>query len=407
MSRNLDDLFLSGIPDLDEEARDIINLTRQWAHKEIVSRRMEYNQRYDELFGRQWAKLSDDLGITRITRETASGGFGWSTPAKAPHLLGVAMEMGRADASLGMLAVSSWIVPFIFDDTDGLPERSGSLSGGSAVTAFILPGSGLVGEAAPLFMGRALRASLKKAAGGFVLTGKDLRPLWSGGIADVYCVVAADDGGAPCVVAVTRGSQGVALGPVLKTTGLNACANADVGFDETPVPGNLAAFGPTSFLRLSVWISLLSSGVSVGAAMNFFEMLADWAETRTIKGGTILKENPLCASVLAEAAQEIALARMLLFGLASIVAWDNALEASCIERTHTYAGMVCGRVMEGLVRSTNRGLELMGSAGYAKEWHVEKHWRDIKTVQSALSGVASTVPAAMDAARFFYGCTQV
>jgi len=49
----------------------------------------------------------------------------------------------------------------------------------------------------------------------------------------------------------------------------------------------------------------------------------------------------------------------------------------------------------------------MGSAGYAKEWHVEKHWRDIKTIQSYLCGVGAEAPIKLDLARFFYDCREV
>jgi alkylation response protein AidB-like acyl-CoA dehydrogenase len=69
--------------------------------------------------------------------------------------------------------------------------------------------------------------------------------------------------------------------------------------------------------------------------------------------------------------------------------------------------MIGHRVQQGVMRAINRGMELMGSAGYAKEWHVEKHWRDVKTIQSILYGVAADAPLKMDTARFFYNCTEI
>ncbi|HGP4740432.1 TPA: acyl-CoA dehydrogenase family protein, partial [Vibrio cholerae O1] len=122
--------------------------------------------------------------------------------------------------------------------------------------------------------------------------------------------------------------------------------------------------------ELYIWLNLLLGGVSVGAAMNFFELLADWSESRTIKGGVLLKENPLCASVLADVACEIALSRLLLCDLAGIIAAQKESGPETIRRTFTYAGMIGHRVQKGAMHAMNRGLELMGSAGYAKEWHV-------------------------------------
>jgi alkylation response protein AidB-like acyl-CoA dehydrogenase len=69
--------------------------------------------------------------------------------------------------------------------------------------------------------------------------------------------------------------------------------------------------------------------------------------------------------------------------------------------------MIGARIQKSAILAVNRGMELMGSAGYAKEWHVEKHWRDIKTIQSALCGVGAGVPVKMDIARFFYDCKEV
>jgi alkylation response protein AidB-like acyl-CoA dehydrogenase len=159
--------------------------------------------------------------------------------------------------------------------------------------------------------------------------------------------------------------------------------------------------------ELYTWVSLLLGGVSVGAAMNFFELLADWSESRTIKGGVMLKENPLCASVLADVAEEIATARLLLCDLAGIVSAHMESGPETMRRTFTYAGMIAHRVQKGIMHAMNRGLELMGSAGYAKEWHVEKQWRDVKTIQSIQYGVAAEAPIKMDTARFFYNCTEI
>jgi hypothetical protein len=69
--------------------------------------------------------------------------------------------------------------------------------------------------------------------------------------------------------------------------------------------------------------------------------------------------------------------------------------------------MIGSRSQQAVMRAINRGLELMGSAGYAKEWHAEKHWRDVKTIQSLMCGVAAETPVKMDTARFFFSCSQV
>jgi alkylation response protein AidB-like acyl-CoA dehydrogenase len=78
-----------------------------------------------------------------------------------------------------------------------------------------------------------------------------------------------------------------------------------------------------------------------------------------------------------------------------------------LQNVYTLAQIVGNRVQQGALRAVNRGLELMGSAGYAREWHAEKHWRDIKTIQSYLCGGGAEVPIKMDTARFFYDCREI
>jgi alkylation response protein AidB-like acyl-CoA dehydrogenase len=159
-----------------------------------------------------------------------------------------------------------------------------------------------------------------------------------------------------------------------------------------------------SVLELYSWLNLFLSGVSLGAAFNFFEILSLWAETRVIKGGESLKENPLCASVLAEVAEEIATGKLLGYSLARTMAKSEDYGGTEGEAVYTFAQMIGARVHQSIIRAINRGMELMGSAGYAKEWHVEKHWRDIKTIQSHLCGIGADVPVKMDIARYFYHC---
>lgn len=411
MARNLDDLYVSPMQNPDDESKEVLRLVRQWAEKEIIAKRMEFREGYDALFDVQWLKVSSDLGLGRLTLARDRGGFGWNQPDRAPDLLSTVIEIGRADASLGLLASGAWIPHLLVQEGTDVPEQlppsSSHIEGGAPLVSFILPGSGLKGEQTPLFLGRPIRALAVKGAAGHRLTGNALRPLWSGARADAYCVVCADEDGEPLVAVVPRNTPGVETAPPVKTTGLNACTNADVTFRDVLLKDGDIIRGRHAVQKLFVWLDLLAAGACAGACANFFEILADWSDNRVIKGGTTLKENPLCASVLADVAQETALAKLLLFDLAGMTAGPGSLEHPQIERTFTYAGLISCRVMEGLVRAANRGLELMGSAGYAKEWHVEKHWRDIKTVQSILAGAASNVPAAMDAARFFYGCTTI
>jgi len=413
MSRNPDEIFLYPKQWIDDETLSVVRLVRQWADKEIVSKRMEYREGYERLFKDKRKKLDIDIGIGKLTMPADLGGFGWNSSSKAPALLALACEIGRADASIGFLSAARWTM-FLLSACNHnynkkicskLAELYSDEAGGTP--AFILTGPGMTGIQTPLFLGRSILAHAKESETGFTLNGKDLRPLIAGKIADLFCVVCTVGKAKPCIALVPGDAKGIKRGEPILMTGLNACVNAQIDFKNVSVLGENILDQEGNIEELYTWLNLLLGGVSVGAAMNFFEILSDWSENRVIKGGTILKENPLCASVLADVAEEIALAKLLLYELAGIIADQTKPDAQNIRQTFTYAGMIGHRAQQGIMHAINRGLELMGSAGYAKEWHVEKHWRDVKTIQSVLYGVAAEAPVKMDTARFFYNCTEI
>jgi alkylation response protein AidB-like acyl-CoA dehydrogenase len=61
--------------------------------------------------------------------------------------------------------------------------------------------------------------------------------------------------------------------------------------------------------------------------------------------------------------------------------------------------MIAHRVIASADSTIYRTMELMASAGYAREWQLERYWRDIKTMQCYL-GAAEL--AKHDFARWFY-----
>jgi butyryl-CoA dehydrogenase len=413
MNRNVDDLFLYPKQWMDDESRSIATLVRQWADKEIISKRMEYRENYVDLFPEKRRKLGLAIGLQRLTLPVEHGGFGWHRAFNAPGLLTILSEIGRADAAIGVTFAAKYAIFTTIAMEHNLNKKlcdtlAPLYAGDELQTPSpILPGSGMAGTEYPLFKGRAILAEAKAEKNGYTITGSNLRPLFSGKTADLFCVVCSGNHDKPCIAFVPGHAAGVTRGPSFLTTGLNACENADVTFDNVQVPEENVIDRDGAVEELYVWLNLLLGGVSVGAGINFFEMVSDWSDIRVIKGGTPLKENPLCASVLADVAEEIMLAKLLLYDLAQIISKPEEWGDNNIERTFTLAEMIGARAQQGVMRAINRGLELMGSAGYSKEWHVEKHWRDVKTIQSLLCGVGAEAPVKMDTARFFYSCTEI
>jgi alkylation response protein AidB-like acyl-CoA dehydrogenase len=413
MSRSVDDLFVYPGQAIDEESASVIRLVRQWADKEIISKRMEYRENYDKLFDEKRKKLNLDIGLQKLVIPADLGGFGWNSLSNIPGMLSILTEIGRADAALGVLSAATCtalaMIAMEHHPNKKLATAIALTYAGSTIKTPcpILPGPGIAGTTHPLFKGRAILAEAKAVNDGYTITGTSLRPLFAGAMADLFCVVCAGKKGKPCVAFVPADAPGVTRSLPQLTTGLNACVNTDITFHEVKVPKENVIEEDGIVEEFYIWLNLFLGGVSVGAALNFFELISDWGDSRVIKGGTTLKENPLCASVLADVAEEIALAKLLLFDLAQLIARPGEMSGSTRTRTFTFAEMIGNRAQQGVLRAMNRGLELMGSAGYSKEWHVEKHWRDVKTIQSVLCGVGAEAPVKMDTARFFFNCTEI
>jgi alkylation response protein AidB-like acyl-CoA dehydrogenase len=413
MNKTLDELFVYPKELVDEESKRIIHLVEQWANKEIISKRQEYRENYEKLFIEKRKSLNLTIGLQRLTLPEEHGGFGWNSPANSPGIVSILTEIGRADAAIGVVSAVKYT---IFAAISMLPNLDKTLCDALApiycaeelkTPSLILPGLGNVGQESPLFLGRSILATVEPEGEGYAVNGKNLRPLNSGAVADLFCVVCADKLGRPCIALVPGDDVNITRGKTLLETGLNASANADVSFNNVKIPKSYVIAREGVVEEIYTWLNLLLGGVSVGAGMNFFEIVGDWSETRTIKGGYIMKENPLCASVLADVADEVFTARLLLYNLAHIMSKPDDWGYSGSQRVFTFAQVIGSQVQQKVIRSINRGLELMGSAGYSKEWHVEKHWRDVKTIQSYLCGVGAEAPVKMDTARFFFDCKQI
>ena len=410
MHKPLDELFVSTRECIDEEEQRIIITVRQWADREILAKRLNYLEHYEQECMEKRRMLLMDIGLQRLALSEKEGGFDWNRNVHAAGMAAVLIEISRADAAIAYMSALQFAA-ILASGADTSPVGaliSRIYSADKPVNpALILPGPGSLDEQTPLFFGRSINARIVYQGDGCNLFGKYIRPSGCGAMADHFFVVCADAQGNPCIAFVPADAPGVERGDILKETGLNACPNADVTFNNVRIPRGAILEGIDAVERLYVWLNLLLGATSVGAAMNFFEIVYDWAGTRTIKGGSIMKENPLCASVLADVAEELTIARFLIDDLARLISKMASLNGPEPQNIYTFSQILGYRIQQGVLRAVNRGLELMGSAGYAREWHAEKHWRDIKTIQSYLCGVGAEVPVKMDTARFFFDCKEM
>jgi alkylation response protein AidB-like acyl-CoA dehydrogenase len=138
--------------------------------------------------------------------------------------------------------------------------------------------------------------------------------------------------------------------------------------------------------------------MTIGNAQAVLEIVMEYAGTR-FYGGKSVRNHSLQAAMIADMAIGIESARAFYLSVATmfnnrkkfgkpgddyLLARASAAKAYACDVTE----MVC-----------NRAMELMGSYGYAREYHVEKYLRDSKIIQLWLGGGQL---ARLDVAQSYY-----
>ncbi len=160
MNKTLDELFVYPKELVDEESKRVIHLVRQWADKEIISKRQEYRENYEKFFIEKRKSLNLTIGLQRLTLPEEHGGFGWNNPANAPGIVSILTEIGRADAAIGVVSAVKYT---IFAAITMAPNLDKTLCDALApiycaeelkTPSLILPGAGKVGQRYPFIFGQ-------------------------------------------------------------------------------------------------------------------------------------------------------------------------------------------------------------------------------------------------------------
>lgn len=392
---------------LDVESEEIAKSIEKWATTEGITKRLEFRENIEHQMS-SLKTLAVDIGLHRLIWPEEIGGVGFGVPEVSSTLVRAYEEIGRADPGIGYISAMNMALgaTLIADkkvDKD-IKKEIGSIFCGTEdlkLFSLILPGLGNV-DTAPrkTLSGREVQADIQQDGDVWVLNAKNARPINSGHNAYMYAVIAeAPDG---FVLALVPGKDpGVKTGELLKTTGLLASRNADVDFKKVKVSAShVIPIDEVDYKRLITWIDLIAGAIAVGSTMDVYRLVKDWADNRVIKAGGLLKENPMDAAVLAQVAMDIISSRLLVHSLARAIAKPEGFGIKGADNLFVLAETVSIKVLDSCIHAINRAMELMGSAGYAKEWHVEKHWRDLKTLQVYLGG---RTPVEMDVARAYYG----
>lgn len=395
-----------------EVALSLTQSLRKWAESEVIVKRLEYKEDYELLLLPAMKKLFVDIEMQKLIWPERYGGAEHNRSDVIFILLQALEEIGRADAGIGWITAATFALSSSFalesNMNEGLCEVYGTLScraAGPVTGALVLPLYGLRDcDPSREYRGRYLQARAKKEGDRWVLSGEKIRPFNAGMDAAYFGVLSHLEGEKePGFIIVPAAAEGVArAGDALKTTGLAASRNAELSFEQVTVPaGNLVFRGSPAYREMLSWLYAGIGAVALGSLFASFEIIKEWGDTRVIKGkGNIFKNNPLTAALMAEVSHEILLCRLLIQRLAQLFARDGAEGKGEGEGLYIASLSSAAHITGAAEKAINKIMELMGSAGYATEWNLERYWRDLKTMQVHLGNWELNK---MELAQYFYG----
>ncbi|MEW6555372.1 MAG: acyl-CoA dehydrogenase family protein [Actinomycetota bacterium] len=376
--------------------------------KQVMEKRLELKEDYAGLLEPMFGRLMTEIGLQKMFWPEKHGGDEHNHPAASYTVAAALEQIGRADVGLAFLAAHSLALQaaIVLEDDyqeDKVAAVAPMFCEGDKplIVSFVLPAFSEE-EGAPEWRGKGFQVKARGGAGGWTLNGRAVRPTCSGadaGLLGVFCAVEGED--EPAFILVPGDAPGLKRGKEFLKTGLAASRNADLDFSDVKVPGvNCAWRGDEGMFRLLSWYYLGLAATGAGALLATYEIIKEWGDNRVIKGrGHIFKDNPLTAALMGEIAKEIVIDRLLAYDLAGMLAEPDVYGGAGSQALFTSALMLAHQVFVSAEYTINRTMELMASAGYAKEWQLERYWRDVKTVQCYLGAYEL---AKHDFARWFY-----
>lgn len=403
---------------IDECDISLVYSLQKWAETEVISKRLEFQEDYDRLLYPALQNLLVNIEMQKLLWKEEYGGAEHNSSQVAITLAHALEQVGRADTGIGFICAATYALSSTFALEDNMNnelcrEFAPLFCEGDKpmLASLILPAYGREeSNYHPHFRGKYLQATATRKGEEWLINGSDMRPLNSGADAEIFGVFCALEGEQePGFFLVPADSPGIKRGEMFLKTGLAASRNSNLDMEGVRVPANRLIFrGEQPYIEMMAWLHMGMSAVTVGSLFAAYEIIRDWGDNRVIKGkGQIFKENPLTASLMAEVSHEILLSRLLTHQLAQMLSTPEGSPYSSGEeydRVYIFSLSIANQVTHAAEKAINNIMELMGSAGYATEWNLERYWRDVKTMQLHLGNWELNK---MDIARYFYRCQEI
>ncbi len=356
--------------DLDEEQTEIRDIVRRFTAQEIAPHAESWDEH--SYFPREIYTQMATLGLMGMTTPEAYGG------SMLSRLSGVLAyeELAKGEMATAVgLSVHNMVTGSIarFGNEEQRQRWVPQLAAGELLGAFSLSEASAGSDAANL------QCHAKRCAEHYILNGSKL---WvtNGGEADIYLLMArTSDGpgssGISCFV-VEKGTPGFSFGKQERKMGLHSSPTRELLFEqcELPVTNRIGTEGQ----GFKIALSSLDGGrinigaVAVGVAQAAFEVASNYAKERQQFGHPIGVFQGI-QFLLADMAMKIEAARLLVYQAAYKL--DEGQSASM------YASMAKCFATDAAMEVTTNAVQVLGGAGYVRDYPVERYMRDVKVAQ--------------------------
>ena len=356
--------------ELTTEQREIRDLCRDFAEREIRPISLEVDERDTEMPWDIWYRASE-LGLTSfmLPEEYGGGGLGdtFSQCLVQEELCWGCSGIGNLLTSNGFFAKP---VLVLGDDEqkrrwlDPLTHERPPL--GALATTEPNVGS----DAA------SLETTATRVDGGYVLRGQKS---WisNGGVAEFYVVFASVAPGTRSrgitAFVVEKGDEGVSFGAPMRKMGQRAIVNAEMFLEDAFVPDDrrLGDEGQGFYGLMDTFDKsrVVLGAAATGLARAAFEYATEYAKTRT-QFGKPIGEHQAVGFRLADMVVRVDASRLLV--------WRAAKKADAGEDVALEAAMAKLHASETAMWCTWAAVQTLAGWGYSREYPVEKWMRDAK-----------------------------
>ena len=352
-----------------QEAADLIALTRDLADAELAPHAAKYER--EERFPREVFRKLGEVGLLGLPfdEEVGGGGQPYAVYLQVVEELAARWASVALGVSVHTLSCNP-IAQFGTDEQrrDLLPE----MVGGSLIGAYSLSEAHAGSDVA------SMRASAEPSDDGWLARGEKA---WvtHGGHADFYTTflrTPADGERAISCFHLTPDLPGFSAAKPEEKMGLTASTTAALRLDDVPIAADRLVGEPGRGMAIA--LSALDAGrlgvsaVAVGLAQSALDVAVRYAREREAFGRPIVEHQGL-AFLLADmaAAVESARATYLVAARRKDAGKPYSRQASIAKLVATDAAM----------KVTTDAVQVLGGAGYTREFPVERYMREAKVMQ--------------------------